>query len=82
MRYYLFLPGGFPEPCREDDLERLARLRRHPVLGIYASWHELDATCEKATSAAIERIRRFGRPNLRGAGPKNEKTRGSAPGLP
>jgi hypothetical protein len=59
--YYLYLPGGFPAVARDDDLDWY---RRHPLLGAYddarALWHAYDL----AHQEALERIQRYGRPNL------------------
>ena len=64
MRYYLFLPGGYPEAAREDDSERIERLARHPLVGVYDSWAEMERVWTVVQDAAHERIRKNGYPNL------------------
>ena len=61
MAYYLYLPGGFPDWAGEDDHEAIARLTRHPLLGVYTDWQSvIEAYCQ-AKRQALERIWRTGR---------------------
>lgn len=64
MLYYLYLPGGFPAWARKDDLEAIERLKRHPLLGVYADHQGVTAAYDQAKRQALERIPRTGRPNL------------------
>jgi hypothetical protein len=64
VRYYLFLPDGFPDYAREDDVKRMERLQRHPLIGVYDDERTAIAAYAEAKRAALERIRMNGRPNL------------------
>ena len=64
MLYYLYLPGGFPAWARKDDLEAIERLKRHPLLGVYADWQRVIEAYDQAKRQALDRIWRTGRPNL------------------
>jgi hypothetical protein len=64
VRYYLFLPDGFPDYAREDDVKRMGRLLRHPLIGVYEDERAAIAAYGEARITALERIQKNGRPNL------------------
>ncbi len=58
---YVFLCGGFPAVVQEDERERH---RRHTLVGAFDDPFAAWAVYDELRDAAIERIRRTGRPNL------------------
>lgn len=64
MPYYLHLPGGFPAWARHDDPDAGARLKRHPLLGVFTDRRDMIAAYDQAKREALERIQRNGRPNV------------------
>ncbi len=54
MRYYLYLPGGFPTIGTDRDRPRY---ERHPLLGVFIDEKEAWAAYDRECLAALERIR-------------------------
>jgi hypothetical protein len=64
IRYYLFLPNGYPEWRAEDETERLAWLMQNPLLGVYDNIHNAIAANDADEKATLERIRMNGSPRI------------------